>query len=62
MVVIRPVVGQDSWPEIALFFSEASKNLMSIHAKHESNPSKALQKLTLKKFNIKILSLCLTLY
>ena len=44
--VIRPVAGQDNSPEIALFLSEAFQNLMSIHAKHESYPSKALQKLT----------------
>ena len=38
---------QDSSPQIAFFLSEAFKNHMSIHAKHESNPSKALPKLTL---------------
>ena len=43
----RPVAGQDSSPEIAILLSEAFKNHMSIHAKYESNPSKALPKLTL---------------
>ena len=46
-MVIRPVAGQDSSPEIAPFFSEAFKNNMSIHTKYESNPSNAMPKLTL---------------
>ena len=50
-----PVAGLDSSPGIELYLSVAFQNLMSIHAKHESNPLKALQKLTLQKFNIKIL-------
>ena len=44
--IIRPVAGQDSSSEIALSLSEAFKNLIFIYTKHDSNQSKALQKLT----------------
>ena len=36
-----------SSPAIVLFLYEAFYNLISVHTKHDSNQSKALQKLTL---------------
>ena len=39
--------GQESSPAIVLFLSETFKILISIHTKHDSNQSKALQKMTL---------------
>ena len=44
---IRPVIGQDSLSEITLFSFRSILESMSILAKYESNPSKALQNLTL---------------
>ena len=52
IIRISLIAEQDSLPEIAHFLS---KHFRIFHSKHESNPSNALQKLTLSKFNIKSL-------